>query len=1755
MDKNIIISSLGLITSGALITSVILDKKSEDTAYVKLSNFLNGYNDTVDSITKDIISTHVSESMISYDEVVKDILKSLNIFSDKFSSVPTFLNKEKKDLILSLKNEMDEVVVNIINSYVEKWNNFIEEVFLLKLDSMFIDLKQTFEGLLEDIEEDIKEEMAEYYSKISSDKKKLILESIPVLMSNNIKSREERITGFYEIISSGITSQYGRLITTGKLIQNDFLLTNQAKNYIENEIQESIVNIMDRDLEFSIILSSPEEQIEFRSLNFETANETRTSIQSEISFRSEKNHIPRIIENRASDVFIARFKRIENDSILSDDQKTTLKEFAQSSYTGLVENLENSNKVYESSEMEGYAFNYLQKILPKVNAYMESVFSEFSSILNRAKIEGSISCHTQFFQLRRSMDDHLFFEIAKQEEFDIESTKSKFWEMYDNEMEVAREKMIQFVRLDRISIIYDDSINYLSALLSLFFYSDSLILDKMNSFTYEFHEKLADIVGNSIEEGIEEVFENEKNESKEIVTQVFDEFIENIKVGQVSFMISEMMDIVKEEVNAKFDYIQSEIIPGLVTEFRSSTIEPFNFTWMEEVQKQYVTGEGITDIDFNGMRIFTVKEMNKLAEFKVDEYIGLVNELSDVQIISIGDSMDPFIEMITTKISESEIDDIEKEALMASLSSTKNDALSFLNSVKTSLVVFLNSLIQVEIESMDKIMDETTQSFFDTTQQVIVEQFIEWANNETTNIWNNSITDLVDTQKQLAQEAKETFRSHIFDLVSLELDHRKQIESSSNENVKLQAENVLQEYDIVSYGYNKFGIRDSIVANVQLSISELRNARNSDIRELNQEYSIKTILFRRKYTETGQQKITDFNKIYSGTITKAYERFSDILNIDGVSSALKQLEGPTRKSLTEQYNTLVSNSISNFENDLPIVNMTNICYPYGLIQLADKEEDDLQSIMEPYLLEQQKNLDGQEFEDDENVEDEEDLPEQTGILTHDNIAYSMADYDSWFDGIMEKAIEDMEAEIDEGLRENTCNNKPTCGTSECSDTELSCREHYSLVRNQYGVMCCKFDPSSDVKSNIPALRRLIFEEICIMVLTDPSFYTFTAKGASVLASSVGKNLAKFTRVQNMLTKISASGKNTFAKANAYVGRKVANKTGFKFGKQIGKSLATKFGTVTAKTALKNVVITGALKKLGKSLASGPFAAAMFAFDAFSLLLDIVDPHGYNDVDSLENIATFRDMVLSYYNAALEAEGIKAPMVSNTLYNIDPEKQGEFVYDLFMEWYTNEINLGMSANEEKWSYMSNSAALEDYFAMLAEIGQKSEDDSFIPKLIFENTEDTILVRASSTVGTDPSIIGTDSDPDYDSVNKRHRLVVSLNEIGVEKSNNFNKIKTEFMNILVKQHMYRWVKLENGYRVYQKLSTSEKDKAEREINRRRRLRSTGDISEEELNSIVLYKAGWILERVDPEVEFWIQHRYKQENGNDEYQSTENFYKVWEWLHEQNKTDYETRILTTAEEILKADYQEALETEGENTMVSPGPFSIEFIKNDPVYNKAKEQVDSNIQDLMEEEKEQQIESEELEKRQNEARDELTAKTSEGKLSIEEAKLERIKVENTNAFVELEQDFSVFKDGYGQVSPLLNLVKRCQDMEYGITFSSDTGLCNFTKPYCKRYGLDFKYNKEYGAYDCNLSGHQRVLESVFGTTIVRTFRGGGSREGHLKALKLMFPLAYGAEYVVENYLLGTSKSTKSTKNVPKTAVEIYRALDNIGLGSSYGI
>ena len=60
----------------------------------------------------------------------------------------------------------------------------------------------------------------------------------------------------------------------------------------------------------------------------------------------------------------------------------------------------------------------------------------------------------------------------------------------------------------------------------------------------------------------------------------------------------------------------------------------------------------------------------------------------------------------------------------------------------------------------------------------------------------------------------------------------------------------------------------------------------------------------------------------------------------------------------------------------------------------------------------------------------------------------------------------------------------------------------------------------------------------------------------------------------------------------------------------------------------------------------------------------------------------------------------------------------------------------------------------------------------------------------------------------------------------------------------------------------------------------------------------------------------------------------------------------------------------------------------------------------------------------------------------------------------------------------------------DYGVYLDNETGICNYTKDYCKRYGIDHKSQMTYSGetyYDCKLSKDQEGFEFVLGTTFTR--------------------------------------------------------------------
>lgn len=1765
MNK-VLATSSGVIGASAIILLNVLKEKSENASYNFISKFLSEYNELVIMGLRDSITSYVLENKISYEDAVKDVLLQMNNYIDDISQVPALLNTDRADIISALRSRMDTSANVAISGYVKKWQYFIDTVFEFKIFELFnkldSDIKEHYDNIHD---EELLSDIKSHYETLSSSKKALVLKNIPIVMKGKLDSRTTRITGFYNIIADGMMLGYGRVITSGKQIVSEYLIGNQGKNFIEDDIEDRMVNVLSRNFKFNIMSLSDDEKETLKTFHFVTAVEIRDGSYDEIIFRTSRNHMPMIIRNRSFDILSNRSNNIQSDVVLSDAQKKNLEVFNRESFDLLSSQLKTTlvTDTYTENALLINSDDYLKEMLGKMESYVGAIFSESDSILRRAKGEGIITCASQFFQLRRAMGLRLFFSIAQEQDYDVEKTTTRFWEIYDTEIANARAKMISFVRIIRISALFDDSQRFLSSLGSLFFYASEKIHAQVVKTTEELYDQLADIVGASIDEGIESVFEEESVESREVIEKVFNVFIENLTSSKARMMIFEVNNIVDEEVNAKFNYIVNDVLPPLVTEFRSTVMGKFDFAWMEETQKQFVTGSNVTDIDFDGMRKYTIEEMNKEATESIQTYVELVNELSDVQIMSIGDSIPPVVSSIKSEIESIDVNDLEKEALVNLLDSTAVSTHGLLNSIKSSLIVSLNSFFQEEIRSMDQTMDELTQSFFATTQQVIVNEFYQWAGGVVNEIWEEYITKLVDAQKDLANKSKVLFRQQVDTIVSIEDEWRGPIEASSLETIKNHTETILEEYDIVSYGNNANSIKNEIELLVKKSTSSSTDQRKSAISAIEQEYLITRVQFQQEYIAKGRELKTNFNRAYSSVISAAYSRYSDILNLSSISDAMATLSGPLKENTVDAFQSNVEALILNPLNDLPEVNMVTICYPHGMIPIVGQEEGDLESIMAPYLMLQLEIANGnvQEFEDGEAVGegDEENDPEH-----YERIVLAMSEFDGWFDGIIEKQIEDMEANIDQSLRENTCGNKPTCELEggNCEDTQLSCRENYTLGRNMHGVMCCTFNPPANVQNNAVLMAEMIGVEMAIMFFTTPGAYTFMAKSAKKLAGLVGVDLTKFARMDKLASKLAKAGRSV-GRGAARVGTRIAQKAGYKAGSKIGTRLSGKLGVVLAKVAAKKVLVKGALSTLTKSLASGPFAIAMFIFDVLSLILDIWDPNGFNDVEALENIVLLRDTTQSQYTEALKAEGINAPMVSSVMYKMDPTKQGEFISELFNDWFMDHLNAFMTANEDRWALMANSAVSEEYAAKIEELSELTENDNFISQLIFDNTEDTMLVRASSTVGTDPSIIGTSSDPDYDVHLKQHRLVCSLTEVGVESSNNFNRIKNDFENVLITSHMYRWVKLERDYKVYEKITESQKTAAQEEIDRRAFLEEEGGISDAELALPIISRVGWLLERVDPESEFWLQHRYRQEMGSDKYEDPSNFHKVWDWKLVQDRLNYDTIVVSRAEEILKSTFaaQEGVEDVSLEMIKNPTEDSPSWYPEyDALYEMAKGEIDQNIEDLNEENRLEAIEAEELLVRQNEQADKFAAEKAG--ISLEQARTDRLASTRRQLYAELDPSFAVFKDGYGQISPLYQIYSKCQGMEHGVTFNSDTGLCQFTQPYCHRYGLDYKFNTEHKAYDCNLSGHQRVAESIFGTSITRTFRGGGTREGHLRTLRFIFPLAFFlVDAVTPKPLLGSSttpvskKIGLSPKKNKTSSVDIYRGLEKVGLGSTYSL
>lgn len=1735
---------LALPTKLASVTAVLVYTvwlyTAKKNAFRKATELVARYHDTItSSISADM---PVIIAGITHADMMAAILKILDRYNTETSSIPNLLNSPTEDILNRVERRLGTDVDAYVSGVESKSQKITRVTIPAYVNNMMTHLDKEFRGYLEEVdsEDDVKELRA-YYTGMLATMRPRVEKEIAESVSANTRNRIGRLQEFYSITKLGMLAKYRRTLEIAKKVVYEMDLKNQVQNYVESDIQERIAQVVKRQITYPVFKKYSDGELSMEDVvhdSFVVATKLREDTDKEINFRVSNRHIPNILKNNASGVYLRRFQSVSSDKVMNETQRRNVRELSKKRYEVVKKGLEESIQTasFSAPKLLLLASDYYRSVLPEIRNYVAALLIEFSGVLRRSRLEGTQTCVVQFYNMRRVMDYNFFFAMCEEESFDLEKTRARFHAFYGSEIARSRSKMISLARMPYINFLYDDSFEFLQSLSELLFFTDETLRETMDGLTSAFHDSLADSIGTYLDLGIQDVFAEEENDSQEAVDSKFSEFEGNMRVFEVSSVVDEFAAILYGEISHQIDFISGHM-KDLVDSFKVETTQPYNEEFFTKTQKSFLIADG--EIDYDGMKEYVVGHMNAHGESVLKTYDQLLEEFVKAKIVPVGELMERMLGPIRQTISDSTIGNNHKKTIEETLDRKVRDIKGVIRSTKASVRVTLNTQLQKAIVQLDQVMDTTTQNFFNTALQEVVQAFQEWAAPKFTGVYEASIPKISIDQGVLAEEAKTIFEEHVKILVDLENKHRAIVSTVILEATRKEAVNIVADYNTVSYAARQSIVRGNLKVLSNKAVREDERARAAALWKASSAYSRASMQFRTRYTKLANEHVQKFNDAYSNELSGAYARTSDIRSV--VSGVLRVMEGELREYFTESHREIAQGVLAGPANAMPEINNNSVCYPPGLIGLAKPREGDLPGTMSPHLIVEYAQEEGQELHDESVVA--EHTSQMLGTAAdagtyYARIVLALSHYDSWKDNIIDEVIATVEAEMAQELRNNTCPNRPKCGdnTYDCEEANRSCRQGYVLFTNSHDVLCCRFDPPA---AGFPYedIAKLIAIEMAWALFTDPSGIAFMAKASRSLALKMGKNVAKAGRSLKMLTKFSSKLSGAVAKANVKIGGKVASKTGVKVGMKVGtkmaKKLGMKLGTKIA-LALGKTLLKGAMKVA----VSGPVGLAMLAFDLMSLALDLWDPSGYNDVQAAGQIKSMRDDILSHYKRELANEGITNPLVTDPLYNMDDDFKAEFTENLVIDWFTSNITAFLSSSEKRWETMPNSESVAEYETEIARLeGIMESNVNFVQELMNQNTENTFLVRSSTITDTPSHLVGTERDHDYDQKTKTHLMVCSLNAAGIVAFNSFHVQKANFVNAMKSNPIYRWMKVVNGYRVYESVSAAQLRQAREERGKVKRI-------------------GWAFTEVDSNEEFWMQYRYAKEEGIRGMPVRKNYMDAWNNDAKVKAEAYSNTITAVMSENITTYAPEnvaaaTVEMVRNQTADSPDWYP----DYDELHNEAKSIVDDNTAELMEDARLALVASEKALKKTLEAADKKLA--SDNKISLPEATKQRKQAEKDAAKQPAQPDFAVFKDGFGQMSPLLSVKQQCEDMGYGNHFVTDKGLCEFTKRYCQRYGLTYFYNSDVGTHDCMLSNVQKGFETVFGTTVTRSVKRGG-QSANRQAQRQAPRVGATGPRVNAPVLLGATGCKTRCVGTTTTDLSVYDTavkLDELGLGARFSV
>lgn len=1500
--------------------------------------------------------------------------------------------------------------------------------------------------------------------------------------------------------------------------------------------------------------------IDFLDSKFSDVSKSEFASDLESFFSFDTRHvitINTILGSQYTEVYALLLQAIESDAVLDAAQKKVLETFAR----GVKDESEGSRTSYvtDMAEAETHLEYYVNRLLREIRVVILVAYLEYEMISFRAQATGKLTCIVEFYDMRRAINAAFFFEYARDRSFDLEKTQADFDVFLNDQQFMSRESVFSLVDTSYIQYLFGETKGFLLSRLNLFFFDDVHLLNLLKPMMETLHEAYADVIPKRIQNGINKEIGNQVTMATVYIESAFARFIGDMRFSLSLDLINGSRSSILADIAEKMEAVNAEL-SSLPTNLSREFLQPFGSDYFAATTASFFTDEVL---DFIGMKKFVVEETASYAAAAVEKTRTYYTE----SITSLFKKVDEFIETVNSDLvshieTQGNAGNARMDLLLDSAGASKASLLSFSNTTKTSALVRVEEVLRLAMEEVQDAQQVRLYNYFNTKIQILKMDFTEDAVSVMKELFDHHVDGIENVMLQLSTTARGLFREYVDRLLQVETDARNEIVSVSKPFLDEQVDYYTKNYNIVSFSARQSIFRADLGRVVMDSASDVILQRRLAVARLGREWGEARLDFRNIFFQTANDLkasfVSDLRGIVSGLKRKAVGIMGE------VDEVLDALDRDFSTSLTLAYATMVDGFVGTADNDLPEeLTVAAIVFTPGIMDLTTEPEIPADAFKRSYREQPDEDT---LYDEEMNILPEVDKP--SGLTTHE-LFMLILEWDLWVRGRVDEIVQEVVAGMTDVLTQNTCRNKPPC------------REGWSQEENLYGVMCCMFDPEAQGFTDWQARGMLAFELALGLLLDVENLAKLSARFGDTVAKTgykLGKGVASSALA-------SASRRGAHVVSNSFF--KYAGKNSVRMTKAIslaGKTAGTNLtkaalyvGQKSGATAAAKLVATKGLSKLLKSFLSGPAGVALFIFDAVSLVLDLWDPAGYNDMQNAGLMRLERDMIEKYFKDYLYSSGFDSPILADAMYDMSPGEKERLWDTTREEWESDRMAEFMRTNEDRFELLAEWEQQNEILAHLQDLAREiDEDPNILTTLVSQKLENVFLQDISTRQNhKNPH---TDGQSNSDRTHVRQSLPpsgileISLNETGVEAFNAFAKRKANFVQSFKYNPFYRYVKREHNYMVtadtsvesirnpgvqceikvqsypgtysrpqnpyyyYETIEDCVRESYPLLTPTREGSLAFADALKERygrygefgLEIREMVAKGWVLNKVDPEEEFWVQN--DSSKSDLELLDRRKYQKAHEDLAKANRLDYESLMDTTIalhvdqnltpeadddktkvsindiKVIHLAQFAENWTTLADGTQVLKYPLSEEIDDTEkvmytvdklptvptwvPPYQEMFDTYAAELEDAFKEvhDENMRLLGEAYEKAQEEEAQRLADKAAEENKSVEQVVSDE-SVQGRSSEPD-PPDFAVFLNGYGQVSPLYSIANECSAMGYGVTYDVTKGLCNYTESYCHRYGVDFFYNSHLAVFDCELSKGQLALEYMFGTTITRSVK-----------------------------------------------------------------